>query len=192
MRRALVIAAVLATILSGCGASDPADSVEEASTTAEPASTIDEVEVVDDMVFVHGTSGGTECSWRDRTSRRDGDWTVFEGTLMCISEMSDRRVSGVEEWEMKEPFYYTYMAGAPETGRFEASTTLVTDGGIWRGEGFGSDLWGPDGSNANLKTTFFAEYVGEGGYEGLLYRVWGSQHPDSDGYMVVGYITPTE
>ncbi|MFO7959767.1 MAG: hypothetical protein R6U94_02330 [Nitriliruptoraceae bacterium] len=45
---------------------------------------------------------------------------------------------------------------------------------------------------ADLTTAFYAEYVGEGAYDGLLYRVWGSQHPESNGYRLSGYIAPIE
>ncbi len=196
MRRTAATLAALALALSACGDStDDVDSVDEATATTESAPPIGgaaETAATDDMVFVHGTSNATECWWQDQSQTEGEDPTieVIEGTLMCRSEMSDPRVSGVEEWEMTAPFFYTYLSGTPETGRFEATTTLETADGVWRGKGFGSDLWDADG--VGLKTSAFAEYVGEGGYEGLLYRVWASQHPESDGYMLVGYITPIE
>lgn len=145
-----------------------------------------------ERVFVSGTSGGDECTWSGMRGRNDDDPAthVWMGTLMCPSEMSDTRVSGIEEWELVEPFYYTEYLGEPHSGRFEASITLSTDEGAWRGEGFGSDLW--RSGQSGLKTTFYAEYAGEGAYEGLIYREWGTQYPGSNGYWITGYIEPAE
>lgn len=178
-------------VAASCSSDDDEQdaSAEAAKTTVED---VDDVTTTEDTVFVRGTSGGSECSWSERDLREDDDPTidVYTGTLVCPSEMSDPRVSGIEEWELTEPFYYTNYLGEPETGRFEASATLTTDDGVWRGDGFGSDMRGPGGSG--LRTTFYVEYVGEGAYEGLTYREWGAQYPGSDHYLIVGYIEPAE
>lgn len=145
-----------------------------------------------ETVFVAGTSGGDECTWSGMRGLQDDEpaTNVRMGTLMCPSEMSDPRVSGVEEWELVEPFYYTEYLLEAHSARFEASVTLTTDEGVWRGEGFGSDLW--RSGQSGLKTTFYAEYIGEGAYEGLIYREWGTQYPGSNGYLITGYIEPAE
>lgn len=192
MKRSLAALAVLAVTVPACGGGD---AVEDAGVTAETG-TPDETGVAavpDDTVFVYGSDAGVGCTWQDQVWIEDDNPTtnVYAGTLLCTSEMSDPRVSGVEEWEMKEPFFYTELLSGPSTGRFEASVTLATDDGVWRGEGFGGDLWG-EGGSADLKTAFYAEYVGDGAYDGLLYRVWGSQHPESNGYRLSGYIAPIE
>ena len=113
---------------------------------------------------------------------------LTEGVFRCRSEMSDPRVTGWVDWTL-DP-YYIYYTTPPRTGRMEASAALTPDegGGSWRGTGFGVDIWNDDG----LSTVFHTEYIGEGEYEGLVYREWGSQKPGSDGYEVIGYIQDAE
>jgi hypothetical protein len=135
---------------------------------------------------VFGTSEGKRCWWSGQQLLEDDDPTtdIWLGTLVCPVEMSDPRVSGEEEWELKEPYYIEYLS-SPPTGRFEASVILTTDDGVWRGEGFGGDLWDEQGG---LSTAFYVEFIGEGAYEGLIYREWGAQYPGSNGYLTTGYI----
>jgi hypothetical protein len=139
---------------------------------------------------VVGTSGGRECGqseWQQLPADIPGTKTYL-GTLVCpASGMSDPRVAGVEEWKLTKP--YVEYTSAPPTGRFEASVVLTTEDGVWRGEGFGMDLWDEQWA---LHTTFYAEYVGEGPYEGLVYREWGAQYPGSNGYLISGYIEPAD
>ena len=105
---------------------------------------------------------------------------------ICSEAPQDPRVTGEEEWILTDPYYIEYTS-SPATGRFEASVVLTTADGVWRGEGFGADLWD---ELDRIRTAFYAEYVGEGPYEGLIYREWGAQYPGSDGYLVTGYIEP--
>ena len=141
-----------------------------------------------ERVFVVGTSGGSRCRWEGQRSQSadDPEITILLGTLICPAEMSDPRVSGEERWELTDPYYIEYLY-SPPTGRFEASIVLTTADGVWRGEGFGGDLWDEQGG---LHTAFYAEYVGEGPYAGLIYREWGAQYPGSNGYLITGYIEP--
>ena len=96
---------------------------------------------------------------------------------------------GVQKWQLTEP-HYIYSSSSPNTGRFEATVVLTNEDGTWRGEGFGGgDLWDELGG---LSTVYYVEFVGEGSYEGLIYREWGAQHPGSNGYMTFGYIEPAD
>lgn len=144
--------------------------------------------VTEQAVFVHGTA--PDCGWPDQAlAARTEATTTWLGTLHCTSDMSDPRVAGTEEWELTAPFFYTEYFQGPKTAAFKASVTLTTEEGMWRGQGFGVDMWV---QGVIPRTTFFAEYVGEGAYEGLIYREWGANHPRSDGYLITGYILPTE
>lgn len=197
MKRGTVLLVLVLSVGWGCS-DDPAGTPDTSSAGEQIAPAGDDAVAAaaesdtGDMVFVHGTSGGSECAWAEQESQRDDDpaTIVYRGTLRCRSDMSDPRVSGIEEWHFVEPFFYTEFVGDSPTGRFEASTTLDTGDGVWRGSGFGADLWAA--GQTDLRTAFFVEYAGEGAYEGLVYRAWGAQHPGSDGYMIVGYIQPAE
>lgn len=170
-----VIVAVAAAVaaLAGCSTSDTDDSAAE-----------------DNRVYVQGYGVG-ECTWPEEREVTDdnADIDVWQGVMLCREEMSDLRVTGEEEWRMVDPYYIHYTT-TPWTGRIEASVVLTPDEGegIWRGEGFGVDLW----SEGGLHTVFHAEYAGEGEYEGLVYRVWGSQQPETSRYELVGYIEPAD
>jgi hypothetical protein len=169
-----LVAILILALISGCGSSDSEG----------------DAALPNGRVPVVGTSEGRECRWEGQRSQQTDDPTIaiMLGTLICPSEMSDPRVSGEERWELKDPHYIWYTS-VPNTGRFEASVVLTTEDGIWRGEGFGSDLWDDQGG---LHTTFYAEYIGEGSYEGFVYREWGAQYPGSDGYLITGYIEPAD
>lgn len=168
------IAAVAAAVaaLGGCSTSDADDSAAE------------------DRVYVQGY--GVGCTWPEERQIADDnpDIDVWEGVLSCRDEMSDPRVTGDEEWTLVDPYFIHYTT-APQTTRFEASVVLTPDEGegTWRGEGFGADIFTEQGT---IHTVFHGEYLGEGEYEGLVYRIWGSQQPETPRYEIVGYIQPVE
>ena len=154
------------------------------------SSTTDSSAAADSREFVQGYGVG-ECTWPEEQEVTDDnpDIDVWEGVLLCREQMSDPRVTGAEEWTLVDTNYIHYKT-IPQTGRFEASVVLTPDEGegTWRGEGFGADLWSEDG----LHTVFHGEYAGEGDYEGLVYRVWGSQQPETGRYELVGYMQPAD
>jgi hypothetical protein len=167
--RAASVIAVTGALLTGCASSSVQDS--------------------EGRVFVHGYSQ-QGCTLLNEKSvpNDDPDIDLIEGVFRCRDEMSDPRVTGWVDWTL-DP-YYIYYTTPPRTGRMEASPALTPDegGGSWRGTGFGVDIWNDDG----LSTVFHNEYIGEGEYEGLVYRQWGSQKPGSDGYELIGYIQDAE
>lgn len=178
LRRTTAVAASVAVAaaglaLAGCSTSSTTDST-----------------AADNREYVQGYGVG-ECTWPEEQEVTDDNPNidVWEGVMLCRDEMSDPRVTGEEQWRMADPYYIHYTT-TPWTGRIEASVVLTPDEGegTWRGEGFGVDLW----SEGGLHTVFHAEYVGQGEYEGLVYRVWGSQQPETGRYELVGYIEPAD
>lgn len=110
----------------------------------------------------------------------------YEATFTCgPNEMSDPRVTGTETWE----FYDFVWVKEPEMLQWWADVTLTTDEGVWRGRGFGGDLFDDAG---RLHTTFYAEFDGEGPYDGLTYQEWGAQSPELGGYQLSGLIRPSD
>jgi hypothetical protein len=154
------------------------------------SSATDSSAATDNREYVQGYGVG-ECTWPEEYEVTDDnpDIDVWEGVLLCREQMSDPRVTGEEEWTLVDTNYIHYTT-IPQTGRFEASVVLTPDEGegTWRGEGFGTDIWSGDG----LHTVLHGEYAGEGEYEGLIYRVWGSQQPETGRYELVGYIEPAD
>jgi hypothetical protein len=146
------------------------------------------VEDAEGRVFVHGYSEGCDLLNETSVPNDNPDIDLLEGVFSCRDEMSDPRVTGTVDWTL-DPYYIHYTT-TPMTGRMEASPVLTPDqgDGTWSGEGFGVDIWKGDG----LSTVYYNEFIGEGEYDGLVYREWGTQRPGSDGYEIVGYIQPAD
>jgi len=134
-----------------------------------------------DRVLVSGTA---DCGIEDLTETSEGETTVYRGTLTCTYSMSDPRVSGTETGDLTLVYL---KVPALEIDRFSFITTLTTEGGTWRGSGWGSEYWDADG----LHTSGIGGFVGEGAYAGLAYRILFAQGvPGQDAYIVSGWIEP--
>jgi hypothetical protein len=131
-------------------------------------------------------SGTQDCGIEDEVETTEGQVTTIRGTLSCTDTLSDPRVSGVE----RGPVTLVY-ADLPslEVDRWSVDMTLTNEGGTWRGAGWGSEFWDESGG---LRTTGTVLYVGEGGYDGLQYRVLIAQSPEWQlgHYIMSGWIEP--
>lgn len=134
--------------------------------------------------------GNLDCGIENISQANEGETTVYRGTLVCRHQMSDPRVSGLEESDMT--VVYLQTPGLEMDKWIYPTGRLTNDGGTWRASGWGSEFWDEEGEN--LRTSGTSYYLGEGGYAGLVYRLLYAQGPETApyGYLAAGWIEPAE
>lgn len=137
------------------------------------------------------TGATKDCGLQDlRTTDTSGGVQTQTATLHCTYEMSDPRVSGLEEAKLT----MHWVQGAnPEVDYYLVEDDVLTnDGGTWRGSGWGSEY---NDESGDWYTTGTSLFVGEGGYAGLSYRMLLAREGlalAGRPYMVSGWIEPTD
>lgn len=178
---AWIVGALLsAALVASCGGDDAAPDASVTALGTADAQTTSPTST-SHRLYVSGTA---ECDWSDGPAQtKEGKTVVHSGTLTCVETMSDPRVSGRDDIQLTETYIPQH-----EIARFVCeSETLTTDGGIWRGDCYGSEYWDEQGG---LFTNGHASLLGEGAYEGLVYEVLFTQSPGGGPYLYVGYIEP--
>lgn len=168
--------------LAACG--DDASSVPATSAPAH-------MPAVGTRTPVYGNSNG--CDMPDLSRRPDpGPWEIYVGHCYTTLEMSDPRVSGDEVMDIE----VHWATGLDFDKWWTTNNVLSNDGGTWRGEAWGSEYIA---ENGDLLTSGYARYVGEGGYDGLVFHAFYAQSApfvspdDTDhdwSYWYAGWIEP--
>lgn len=161
---------MLMLVVSGlvaCG-----DDASSAATTSVPA----HMPVVGERTPVYGNSNG--CTMPDLEPQpASGPWEIYTGHCASTVEMSDPRVSGDEVMDIE----IHWATGLDFDKWWTTNNVLSNDGGTWRGEAWGSEYVA---ENGDLLTSGYARYVGEGGYEGLVFHAFYAQS--------AGFVSPDD
>lgn len=147
---ALVAASVLVAVLAGCGG----------EVAEKPSS---------EATAVVGTS---DCSFLQTSFEALSEGAVIGEHFTCTLEMSDARVSGVEEFDVVT----TFDPAEPAALWTSDTDSITNDGGIWRGTGaFGVvDFRGVSPFAEGVFPFNYGEqhFVGEGEYAGLSFTYY--------------------
>lgn len=134
-------------------------------------------------------SGTFDCGVENGTETREGQFTIYRGTITCDVTMSDPRVSGREAGDITI-VYLKDKRGKLVIDKWWGTTTLTNDGGTWRSV----SAWGSEYTHAGvLRSSGTTLYIGEGAYAGLTYRQLFAQGvPEADAYIASGWIEPAK
>jgi hypothetical protein len=143
------------------------------------------VEATVEVVPFHAAPDGSVVVWGTASceiSMSGGDSTDgAEGWfVVCTLDMSDPRVSGIERQDRFHLLVGRIGAGAVWAGE---EAQLTNDQGTWRGSVLGVE-------GRDTLPSGEAHYVGEGGYEGLVFHYYFSTSEDASHAVVRGWISP--
>jgi hypothetical protein len=133
----------------------------------------------------HAVPEGSEVVWGEawcQISLSGGDTTEgAEGWyVLCTLDMSDPRVSGIEKQDRFHLLVGSIGVGAVWMGE---DAHLTNDEGTWSGSVVGVE-------GRDTLPSGEAHYVGEGGYEGLVFHYYFSTSEDASHAVVRGWISP--
>lgn len=184
MRRSLPLSSLtIVLLLAACTQNNASSSGSESPAPESPTTAEVAASPASDKVLVSGTA---VCDFTSALSeQKRGSFSIFTGTMACTEEMSDPRVSGRDEFNLTQTQVFR-----PDVAWFSLEDqVLTTEGGTWRGGGFGSEFTNPD--DGDLYTSGHSTLVGEGAYKGLVYRqLYYQSSAEADHYFLSGWIEP--
>lgn len=157
-------------------------STASTTTTTTPATTTPVPDPTTGRTAVSGTTTCTRTGW---TSETQGTNEIVYEHFVCVEEMSDPRVSGVNDYDI-ETVFLTECHDNP-AAPWTAEVVLSNEGGSWRGTCTGALDYTtyPSGAPMNYGICTLA---GEGDYAGLTYVLMGAG--GNEGLVQAGWIEP--